>query len=180
MAKYLFIDVETFSSVDIKDSGAYKYIESPDFEILIIGYALDDGPVNIVDLAQGEEMPEEFEEALLDPECIKVAHNAVFERLSFKRIGYNVPAEQWYCTSVKAAYCGLPLSLDGVSKALNLTDKKLDTGKHLLSTSHVRAKQLESMACVLGIILSMLLKSGKCIRNITSMTYLQNVRYLRD
>ena len=132
MAKYLFIDVETYSSVDIKESGAYKYIESPDFEILIIGYALDDGPVKIVDLAQGEEMPEEFEEALLDPDCVKVAHNAVFERLSFKRIGYNVPAEQWYCTSVKAAYCGLPLSLDGVSKALNLTDKKLDTGKALI------------------------------------------------
>ena len=132
MAKYLFIDVETFSSVDIKNSGAYKYIESPDFEILIIGYALDDGPVITVDLAQGEEMPEEFEEALLDPECIKVAHTAVFERLSFKRIGYNIPAEQWYCTSVKAAYCGLPLSLDGVSKALNLTDKKLDTGKALI------------------------------------------------
>lgn len=132
MAKNLFIDVETYSSVDIKESGAYKYIESPDFEILIIGYALDDGPVKIIDLAQGEEMPEEFEEALLDPDCVKVAHNAVFERLSFKRIGYNVPAEQWYCTSVKAAYCGLPLSLDGVSKALNLTDKKLDTGKALI------------------------------------------------
>lgn len=132
MAKNLFIDVETYSSVDIKESGAYKYIESPDFEILIIGYALDDGPVKIVDLAQGEEMPEEFEEALLDPDCAKVAHNAVFERLSFKHIGYNVPAEQWYCTSVKAAYCGLPLSLDGVSKALNLTDKKLDTGKALI------------------------------------------------
>ena len=132
MAKNLFIDVETYSSVDIKESGAYKYIESPDFEILIIGYALDDGPVKIVDLAQGEEMPEEFEEALLDSDCVKVAHNAVFERLSFKRIGYNVPAEQWYCTSVKAAYCGLPLSLDGVSKALNLTDKKLDTGKALI------------------------------------------------
>ena len=132
MTKNLFIDVETYSSVDIKESGAYKYIESPDFEILIIGYALDDGPVKIVDLAQGEEMPEEFEEALLDPDCLKVAHNAVFERLSFKHIGYNVPAEQWYCTSVKTAYCGLPLSLDGVSKALNLTDKKLDTGKALI------------------------------------------------
>lgn len=132
MAKNLFIDVETYSSVDIKESGAYKYIESPDFEILIIGYALNDNPVKIVDLAQGEEMPEEFEEALLDPDCVKVAHNAVFERLSFKRIGHNVPAEQWYCTSVKAAYCGLPLSLDEVSKALNLTDKKLDTGKALI------------------------------------------------
>ena len=132
MAKNLFIDIETYSSVDIKESGAYKYIESPDFEILIIGYALNDNPVKIIDLAQGEEIPEEFEEALLDQACIKVAHNAVFERLSFKRIGYNIPAEQWYCTSVKAAYCGLPLSLDEVSKALNLTDKKLDTGKALI------------------------------------------------
>ena len=132
MAKNLFIDVETYSSVDIKESGAYKYIESPDFEILIIGYALDNGPVNIVDLAQGDDIPEEFEEALFDPECIKVAHNAVFERLSFRRIGYDIPAEQWYCTSVKAAYCGLPLSLDAVSKRLDLTDKKLDTGKALI------------------------------------------------
>lgn len=132
MAKNLFIDIETYSSVDIKESGAYKYIESPDFEILMIGYALDNGPVSIIDLAQGEEMPEEFEEALLDPECTKVAHNAVFERLSFKRVGYTIPAEQWYCTSVKAAYCGLPLSLDGVSKALNLSDKKLNTGKSLI------------------------------------------------
>lgn len=132
MKNILFIDIETYSSVSIKESGAYKYIESPDFEILIIGYAINDGPVKIVDLAQGEELPEEFEELLLDEDCIKVAHNAVFERLSFKRIGYNIPAEQWYCTSVKAAYCGLPLSLDGVSKALNLTDKKLDTGKALI------------------------------------------------
>ena len=132
MAKNLFIDVETFSTVDLKESGAYKYIESPDFEILIVGYAIDDGPVQIIDLAQGEELTEDFEDALFDPECIKVAHNAVFERLSFKRIGYDIPAEQWYCTSVKAAYCGLPLSLDGVSKALDLTDKKLDTGKALI------------------------------------------------
>lgn len=132
MTKNLFIDIETFSSVDIKESGAYKYIESPDFEILIIGYALDDGPVNIVDLAQGEEIPEEFEEALFDSDCVKVAHNAVFERLSFKRVGCDIPAEQWYCTSIKSAYCGLPLSLDGVSKALNITDKKLDTGKALI------------------------------------------------
>lgn len=132
MAKHLYIDNETYSSVDLKESGAYKYIESPDFEILIIGYAIDDGPVKQIDLACGEEMSEEFEDALFDPECLKVAHNAVFERLNFKRIGYDIPAEQWYCTSVKAAYCGLPLSLDGVSKTLNLTDKKLDTGKALI------------------------------------------------
>lgn len=83
-------------------------------------------------MAQGDDISEEFEDALLDPECIKVAHNAVFERLSFKHIGYNIPAEQWYCTSVKAAYCGLQLSLDAVSKRLDLTDKKLDTGKALI------------------------------------------------
>lgn len=132
MAKHLFIDIETYSSVDIKKAGSYKYIESPDFEILIIGYALDDSPVKIIDLAQGEAIPDEFEDALFDPNCLKVAHNAVFERLSFKRIGFDIPAKYWYCTSVKAAYCGLPLSLDAVSKVLNLEDKKLDTGKALI------------------------------------------------
>lgn len=132
MAKDLYIDIETYSSVDIKTCGAYKYIDSPDFEILIIGYALDDGPVNIIDLLQGEELPEEFEEALFDEGCRKHAHNAVFERLSFKRVGYDIPVEQWYCTAVKAAYCGLPFSLDEVSKKLDLQDKKLDTGKALI------------------------------------------------
>lgn len=132
MAKDLYIDIETYSSVDIKTCGAYKYIDSPDFEILIIGYALDDGPVNIIDLLQGEELPEEFEEALFDENCRKHAHNAVFERLSFKRVGYDIPVEQWYCTAVKAAYCGLPFSLDEVSKKLDLQDKKLDTGKALI------------------------------------------------
>lgn len=128
----LFIDIETYSSVDISTCGAYKYISSPDFEILIIGYAFDDGPVKIIDLLSGECMPEDFEEALLDPNCRKHAHNATFERLSFRRIGYDVPAEQWHCTAVKAAYCGLPFSLDSVSKVLDLENKKLDTGKLLI------------------------------------------------
>lgn len=128
----LYVDIETYSSVDISKSGAYKYIESPDFEVLIVGYALNDGPVTVVDLAQGEELSDFFLEALHDPECLKVAHNAVFERLSFRRIGHDVPAEQWYCTSVKAAYCGLPLSLDNVSKVLDLQDKKLEVGKTLI------------------------------------------------
>ena len=132
MAKDLFIDVETFSSVDIKASGAYKYIESSDFEILIVGYAIDDGPVIVVDLAMGEKLPEEFEDALFDEDCKKHAHNATFERLSFRRIGYDIPIDQWYCTAVKAAYCGLPFSLDEVSKKLDLKSKKLDTGKALI------------------------------------------------
>lgn len=130
--KKLFIDIETYSSVDIKESGAYKYIESPDFEILIIGYAIDDNDVKIIDLAQDDDMLQEFLEALQDPKVRKVAHNAVFERLSFKRIGLDIPIEEWYCTSVKAAYCGLPLSLDSVSKVLDLDNKKLDTGKLLI------------------------------------------------
>lgn len=128
----LFIDVETFSSVDITEAGAYKYIESPDFEILMIGYAIDSNPVKVIDLVQGEGLPDDFEDALFDPEYLKVAHNAVFERLSFKRIGYDIPIEEWYCTAVKAAYCGLPISLDNVSKVLNLKDKKLETGKALI------------------------------------------------
>lgn len=132
MARDLFIDVETYSSVDITKCGAYKYIASPDFEILIIGYAIDDGPVHIVDLLCGEEIPEEFEEAMFDSDCKKHAHNAVFERLCFKRIGFDVPAEEWYCTAVKASYCGLPRSLAEVSKRLDLQDKKLDTGKALI------------------------------------------------
>lgn len=132
MAKDVFIDVETYSSVDIKSCGAYKYVESPDFEILIIGYAFDDEPVKTIDLACGESMPDDFKRALFDPCCKKHAHNAVFERLCFKRIGYDIPTEQWYCTAVKAAYCGLPLSLSEVSKKLDLTDKKLDTGKALI------------------------------------------------
>lgn len=130
--KDLFIDIETFSSVDIKSCGLYKYIASPDFEILIVGYAFDNGPVVIVDLAQGEELPEEFENALFDENIRKHAHNATFERTAFRKLGYDIPAENWYCTLVKSAYCGLPLGLDQVSKVLDLQDKKLDTGKALI------------------------------------------------
>lgn len=128
----LFIDIETYSSVDIKECGAYKYIASPDFEILICGYAFGDDDVVTVDLASGDKWPSEFLEALKDPKCLKVAHNAVFERTAFNRIGLHTETDEWYCTLVKSAYCGLPLSLDAVSKQLNLQDKKLETGKALI------------------------------------------------
>lgn len=128
----LFIDVETYSSVDLSTCGAYKYISSPDFEILLIGYAFDDEGVKVVDLLSGDKMPEELEEAFFDETCKKHAHNATFERLCFKRIGYDIPAEQWHCTAVKAAYCGLAFSLDQVSKILDLKNKKLDTGRLLI------------------------------------------------
>lgn len=128
----LFIDIETYSSVDIKECGAYKYIASQDFEILIIGYAFDEEDVKIIDLVRGDDIPKEFIEAFGDSNVLKIAHNAVFERVSFERIGLHSDIEEWYCTSVKAAYCGLPLSLDAVSKCLDLEDKKLDTGKALI------------------------------------------------
>ena len=130
--KDLFIDIETFSSVDISIAGAYKYIESPDFEIIIIGYAIDNNPVKIIDLLQGEPIPDEFMQAFTDSTVRKHAHNAVFERLAFNRIGMGRPISEWYCTAVKAAYCGLPFSLAEVSDKLNLKDKKLDTGKALI------------------------------------------------
>lgn len=128
----LFIDLETYSSVDIKECGAYKYIASRDFEILIISYAFGDDDVQTIDVLSGEEMPKEFVDALTDSSVLKVAHNAVFERRCFERVGIHTKTEEWYCTSVKAAYCGLPLSLDQVSKRLDIEDKKLSTGKNLI------------------------------------------------
>lgn len=133
MAKQLHIDIETYSSIDIMTAGAYKYCESVDFEILMIAYAFDDEPIRMIDLALGDKIPQEFLDALMDPTIEKHAHNANFERNSFRAIGYDVPIEQWYCSAVKAAYCGLPLSLAMVSEALKLEEKgKLSTGKALI------------------------------------------------
>lgn len=133
MRTQLHIDIETYSSVDIKLSGAYKYCESIDFEILLLAYAINDGPINIVDLAQGEEMPFEFTSLLMDSRVDKHAHNANFERNAFRAIGINVPIEEWYCSAVKAGYCGFPLALAGVSEAMKLEEKgKLTTGAALI------------------------------------------------
>ena len=108
----LHFDIETYSSIDIKSSGAYKYVESVDFEILLLAYAFNEDPIKIIDLAQGEEIPEEFIEGLEDPNTIKCAHNATFERNALKQYGWDIPIDQWFCSAVKAAYCGLPLSLE--------------------------------------------------------------------
>lgn len=133
MVDKLHIDIETYSSIDIMKAGAYKYCESLDFEILMVAYAFNDDPIVIIDLAQGEQLPIEFIEALHDPKIEKHAHNATFERNAFKAIGYNIPIEQWHCSAIKAAYCGLPLSLQMVSEALKLEEKgKLSTGKALI------------------------------------------------
>jgi DNA polymerase len=126
----LHIDIETYSSVDIKSAGAYKYAASADFEILIVAFAVDKKPVECYDW---DNLPQRFFDLLLDPSVIKIAHNAAFERICFRRVGYYVPAEQWRCSAIKAAYCGLPMSLGEVSKALELGEKgKLSTGSALI------------------------------------------------
>ncbi len=128
----LYLDVETYSSIDIASCGAYKYCESPDFEILLLAYAVDDGPVGIFDLTE-EHIPSFLKNYLESPIVTKCAHNAAFERAAFKAIGFNIPIEQWECSMVKSAYCGLPLALDQVSEALSLGDKsKLAAGKTLI------------------------------------------------
>jgi DNA polymerase len=133
MQHKLHIDIETYSEEPIKKTGAYKYVESDNFEILLIAYAFDDNQIEIVDLAQNEKIPDQFIKALYNPDIIKCAHNANFERICFKKYGFNIPIKHWECSSVKAAYCGLPLSLDKVSKALDLKEKgKLSTGKALI------------------------------------------------
>lgn len=131
MSNRLYIDIETYSPVDIKSCGAYKYTRSPEFEILLIAYALDDNEIKIVDF--GEELPEEFTEAFFNPNVEKWAHNASFERNAFKAIGLEVSLDQWRCSAVKAAYCGLPLHLEALSKVMQLEEKgKLATGKALI------------------------------------------------
>ena len=133
--KTLSIDLETYSSVDIGKCGVHRYVESPDFEILLFSYSTDYGPVRLVDLAQGEVIPEEVVEWLYDPDVEKTAFNAAFERTCLSRHfnRYCVP-EQWDCTMILAAQCGLPMSLAGVSLALGLPEDKakMKEGKELI------------------------------------------------
>lgn len=137
----LHIDIETYSSIDIKTSGVYKYCESIDFEILMVAYAHNDEEIKVVDLAQGEKLPQRFLDLLHDPEVEKHAHNANFERICFRQYGHDIPIEQWYCSAVKAAYMGLPLSLTGVSKALELKEfGKSSTGSALIKKFSIPQK----------------------------------------
>lgn len=132
--RILSIDIETYSSVDLPSSGVYAYTSSPDFEILLFGYAFDDGPVTVIDLAQGEELPTEVLKALSDPNITKTAYNANFERTCItKYLNMPMPPEQWRCTSVHALTLGLPGYLDGVAKALKLEQQKDTAGKMLIN-----------------------------------------------
>ena len=131
----LGIDVETYSEEDISKVGAYKYCESPSFEILLFAYAFDDEPVQVVDFAKGELLPKEVIEALENPEVLKTAFNANFERNAIKNfLWIDCPPEQWDCTMIRAMRLGLPSSLDMVGKALNFSEdkQKMKEGKALI------------------------------------------------
>lgn len=131
----LSYDYETFSSVDIGKCGSYKYLESPDFEVLLLAYAFDDEPVKVVDFASGETWPREFLDGLADPNVIKCAWNCAFEREATRQaLGLYQDPRYYEDTMILAAQCGLPLSLAGASDALGLGEDqaKMKEGKALI------------------------------------------------
>lgn len=133
----LSIDIETYSDIPLQKTGVYRYCESPIFEILLFGYSIDSGPVQVVDLACGEHIPKEVLAALEDDSVIKWAFNATFERVCLSRyLGYPtgeyLDPESWHCSMVWAATMGLPLSLEGVGAVLGLEKQKLTEGKELI------------------------------------------------
>lgn len=131
--KRISVDIESFSSVNLARSGVYKYAESEDFDVLLFAYAVDNGEVHVVDLAKGESIPQEIQDALQDDSIIKWAFNAQFERVCLsKYLGVNFNPKSWRCTMVWSAYMGLPLSLEGVGAVLGLEEQKLKTGKDLI------------------------------------------------
>nr|UWG20496.1 MAG: DNA polymerase family A [Bacteriophage sp.] len=147
----LSIDLETFSDVDLKKCGVYKYAESPDFEILLFGVSVDGGEVIVYDLTSGDTVPEEIIKALSDDSVIKWAYNASFERICLSVwlrrnypqyfSSYSIEEDtvrnyldpsSWRCSLVWGAYMGLPLSLEGIGKVLKLENQKMAEGKALI------------------------------------------------
>lgn len=129
----LSIDIETYSGYDLKVCGSYKYVESPDFRILLFAYAYDTDPVTCLDLTT-QEIPEQVVNDIFDPQVEKHAFNANFERTCLaKHFGRPMPPEQWWCTMVKCGMVGLPMKLDMVSKVMQLHKGKLDTGTTLIN-----------------------------------------------
>lgn len=140
----LFIDIETFSPVNLTKAGVYPYAEHDDFDILLFGYSIGGGPVQVVDLASGEELPGEVVEELVDPSVTKWAFNAAFERVCLSAwLHRNHPElmvgrsfldpSQWRCTMVWSAYLGLPMSLEQVATVLNLPVQKDASGRKLIT-----------------------------------------------
>ena len=133
--KRLGIDIETFSSREIKDVGVYAYADAPDFEVMLFAYKADNDPVKIIDLAQGEELPAEILQALFDPHVLKTAYNANFEMTCLtKWLGREMDPAQWSCTSVLALTLGLPGYLAGVAGALHFPEdkQKMKVGRRLI------------------------------------------------
>lgn len=139
------IDIETFSDIDLVKCGVYKYADSPAFEILLFAYSIDDGEINIIDLVNGEELPEEIAEAIKSDTVIKTAFNAQFERVCLsKHLGILLDPSSWYCTAVQAAELSLPSSLADVGAALGLERQKMTEGKELIKYFCVSCKPTKS------------------------------------
>lgn len=133
MGSLLSIDIECFSDVDLIKCGVYTYADSPAFEILLFAYSFDGGETQIIDLAQGEQLPAEVEEAIFDVSVTKTAYNANFERTCLsKYFGRYIPPESWHCSAVQAAMLALPRSLEDVGRVLGLDEQKMKEGKELI------------------------------------------------
>lgn len=147
----LSIDLETYSSVDLKKSGVYPYAESSDFEILLFAYAVNEGAVQVVDIACGEEVPDEILQALTDDTVTKWAYNSQFERVCLSywlrknypqyfssysiaedSVGNYLDPTSWKCSRIWGAYMGLPLSLKGIGAVLKLDEQKMEEGSGLI------------------------------------------------
>lgn len=142
MIKEMSIDLETYSDVDIKKSGAYRYVESSEFEILLFAVSVNGNPVVVYDLASGDVLPNGIIIALVDDTVTKWAFNAAFERICLSeylrrdfpelmKSKYLCP-ESWKCSMIWSAYMGLPLSLEGAGSVLGLEEQKLKEGKDLI------------------------------------------------
>lgn len=132
--KQLFIDIETYSDVDLQKCGVYRYVESNTFEILLFGYAIDEEPIQVIDLAAGEKLSDELIAAICNNAVTKWAHNATFERIclsAYFHIHYLDPSS-WRCSMIWAAYLSMPLSLEQVGTILHLDKQKMSEGKDLV------------------------------------------------
>ncbi|WP_338433250.1 DNA polymerase [Clostridium tyrobutyricum] len=137
--KILSIDIETFSDVNLGRCGVYRYADSSNFDILLFGYSIDGGSVELIDICNGEELPQFIIDALIDADVTKTAFNAQFERVCLMKYLSRVlhrniylKPSSWSCTEVQASMLGLPLSLEGVGKLLKLNEQKMDEGKALI------------------------------------------------
>ena len=132
---HISIDLESRSGADISKTGSYRYMQDPDFRILLFGYKIDDGPEEVIDLTQGDgKLPEKIVTILRNPQYVKHAYNAAFEWYALNRAGYQTPIEHWQCTMIWSLYCGYAAGLGNTGEAIGLPEdkKKALTGKALI------------------------------------------------